>query len=163
MSAELLHAGRVGKAHGLDGTFVVTRPRPRLLPLGGRLQVAGAETEIVRRSGTEDKPLLRLKGFDGREAAERLRGADLLVAREDAPKLDSDEWLVEDLEGLAVVDGSRPVGIVKRVLAYPSCDLLEVIADGHELLVPLVSDAVRGVDLEAGTIDVDFAFLGEGG
>lgn len=161
MSSELLHAGRVGKAHGLDGTFVVTRPRARLLPHGGKLQVAGTQTEIVRRSGTDDRPLLRLSGFDGREAAEKLRGEDLLVAREDAPRLEPDEWLVEDLEGLGVVDGSKPVGTVTRVLSYPSCDLLEVHADGRELLVPLISDAVRNVDVDAGTVDVDFAFLGE--
>jgi hypothetical protein len=30
-----------------------------------------------------------------------------------------------------------------------------------ELLVPLVGDAVRDVDLAAGRVDVDLAFLGE--
>ena len=139
----------------------MTRPRPRLLALGGKVQVAGRQTEIVRRSGTDEKPLLRLDGFDGREAAERLRGEDLLVAREDAPKLESDEWLVEDLEGLKVVDGAREIGAVKRVLAYPSCDLLEVAAGGRDVLVPLISDAVRAVDIDAGRVDVDFTFLGE--
>lgn len=161
MAGELLHAGRVGRAHGLDGTFVVTRPRPRLLPLGGRVTVAGTESEIVRRAGTDDRPLLRLAHVDRREAVERLRGEDLLVARADAPALDADEWLVEDLEGLRVTDGDAQVGVVRRVLPYPSCDLLEVDAGARELLVPLISDCVRSVDLESGTIDVDLAFIAE--
>ena len=52
---------------------------------------------------------------------------------------------------------------VTRLLALPSCEVLEVAraAGGDALLVPLVSDAVRGVDLERRVIDVDLHFLGE--
>jgi 16S rRNA processing protein RimM len=54
------------------------------------------------------------------------------------------------------------VGVVARVLALPSCEVLEVTrGDGGELLVPLVSDAVRVVDIQAREIDVDLSFLGE--
>ena len=48
----------------------MTRPRPQLLALGVAMRVAGADTEVVRRAGTDDRPILRLRGFDGREAAE---------------------------------------------------------------------------------------------
>ena len=58
--AELLHAGRVARPHGLDGSFHVTRPRPALLPLGGALRIGERDAEIVRRSGTEDRPILRV-------------------------------------------------------------------------------------------------------
>ncbi|MGZ6642444.1 MAG: hypothetical protein ACXVFT_11475, partial [Solirubrobacteraceae bacterium] len=74
-----LGAGRVGRPHGLDGSFHVTRPRPALLPLGGRVIVAGAPSEIVRRAGTDARPILRLAGHDGVAAAQALRGEDLLV------------------------------------------------------------------------------------
>lgn len=157
---ELLNAGRVGRAHGLDGSFVVTKPRPRLLVNGGRVQVAGTDTEIVRRDGTDAKPLLRLAAFGTREQAESLRGEDLLVPREEAPPLAEDEWLAEDLEGLRVVDGGVTIGVVVRLLAYPSCDLLEVRREGRGyLLVPLISDAVRSVDLDSQTVDVDLGFV----
>ena len=45
-------------------------------------------------------------------------------------------------------DGDRAVGTVRRLLALPSCEVLEVERAGGagELLVPLVSDAVREVD-----------------
>ena len=49
-------------------------------------------------------------------------------------------------------------GYVERVLDGPSCDLLEVGEDG--ILVPLVSDAVKRVDLEARVIEIDREFLG---
>ena len=51
---------------------------------------------------------------------------------------------------------------MKRLVALPSCEALEVArADGGDLLVPLVHDAVRSVDVGAGVVDVDLAFLGE--
>ena len=104
-AAATLVAGRVGRAHGLDGSFRVVEPRPQLLWLGARVTVAGAEREIVRRAGTDAAPILRLDGVSGRDQLEPLRG--------------------------------------------------------QALLVPLVRDAVRSVDVAARVIDIDLAFLGE--
>ena len=161
-STDLLAAGRVGRPHGLDGSFHVTQPRSRALVRGARVTVAGRELEIVRRAGTEERPILRLAGVDDREAVEGLRGTDLLVRRGDMPALGEDEWYAEDLEGLAVHDADVTVGVVSRLVAYPSCEVLEVSREGADpLLVPLVSDAVRAVDLAAGRIDIDLRFLGE--
>ena len=61
-----------------------------------------------------------------------------------------------------MVDGETPVGTVRRLVPLPSCEALEVErADGGEMLVPLVRDAVRSVDVAARRIDIDRAFLGE--
>jgi 16S rRNA processing protein RimM len=160
--SEWLAAGRVGRPHGLDGSFHVTRPRGVLLTLGATVKVGERDAEIVRRAGTEDRPILRLAGHDGREAAERLRGQDLFVHRSVAPPLADDEWYAEDLEGCLVVDGALGVGRVQRLIALPSCEALEVSRDGApDLLIPLVRDAVRSVDIRAAVIDVDLGFLGD--
>jgi 16S rRNA processing protein RimM len=159
---EWLAAGRVGRPHGLDGSFHVTRPRGALLPLGATVRIGDGEAEIVRRAGTDARPILRLAGHEDREAAEALRGQDLLVHRAAAPALGDDEWYAEDLEGCRVVDGAVAVGRVRRMLALPSCEVLEVERDGgDDLLVPLVRDAVRSVDVAVGVVDVDLAFLDE--
>ena len=161
-ASEWLAGGRVGRPHGLDGSFHVTRPRAALLTLGAVVRVAGRDAEIVRRAGTEHRPILRLAGVEGREAAEALRGEDLLVARSAAPALGEDEWYAEDLVGLLVVDDGREVGTVGRLVALPSCEALEVRrAAGAALLVPLLRDCVRDVDLDARRVDVDLAFLGD--
>jgi 16S rRNA processing protein RimM len=158
-----LRAGRVGRPHGLDGSFHVSDARPRLLTLGARVVVAGRELEIVRRAGTDERPILRLNGFEDRNAAEEVRGCELLATGEDAPELKDDEWWAEELEGCEVRDGLRLVGTVRRLLALPSCEVLEVARPGDQadLLVPLVSDAVRSVDVQARKIEVDLGFLGE--
>jgi 16S rRNA processing protein RimM len=135
----------------------VVRPEPDLLSPTIPLRVAGVVRHIVRRAGTDDRPILRLRGLDTREAVEALRGEPLWIDRAAAPPLEDDEYWATDLVGLVVVDGDREVGRVDRVRALPSCEVLEV----GDLLIPLVGDAVRGVDLAAGRVDVDLAFLGE--
>jgi 16S rRNA processing protein RimM len=149
--------GRVGRPHGLDGSFYVYDVAPELPASGGI--VSGRR--IVRRAGTNEKPILRLEGSTSREDAEALRGLELIIPREDS-MLDEDEFWATDIEGCAVVDGAVPVGVVRRMSALPSVDVLEVDrVDGSELLVPLVRDCVRSVDLEARRIDIDLGFLGE--
>jgi 16S rRNA processing protein RimM len=158
-----LPAGTIGSPHGLDGSFHVTRPRAELLPLGSTVFVDGSERLIVRRAGTDRRPIVRLEGCEDRDAATQLRGRELLVPRDRAPQLEPDEWWAEDLEGCAVRDGARAVGTVERLLALPSCEVLQVarVDGGPALLVPLVRDAVRSVDIERAEIDVDLRFLGE--
>jgi len=162
--ADWLPAGRIGRPHGLDGSFKVTRPRPELLRLGAKVRVGDRETEVVRLSGTEELPIVRLSGIGTREAVLALRGTDLLCPRAEAPELGPDEWFAEDLEGCRVVDGEREVGVVRALVGLPSVEVLEVERpDAGELLVPMVRDAIRRVDVSARVIDVDLAFLGEQG
>jgi 16S rRNA processing protein RimM len=155
-----LEAGRVGRPHGLDGSFHVTRPDARLLAGRSELLVDGVLRRIERRAGTPERPIFRLEGCAGREAAEALRGAQLSVPAAEAPPLEPGEFWAHELEGCVVVDGERRLGEVRRMLPLPSCEALEVALDsGGELLVPMVRDAVRSIDIRARRIDVDLAFV----
>lgn len=168
-------AGRVGRAHGLDGSFYVTGARSRLLTAGTVVTLSGRPAAIVRRAGTDEHPIVRLEGIGGREAAEELRGVELTVELASAPVLEEGEWWAQELEGCEVVDGERHVGTVVGLMELPSCEALEVRlapadADGvrtsaaskqSELLVPMVRDAIRHVDPTARRIDVDMSFLGD--
>jgi 16S rRNA processing protein RimM len=159
---ERLSAGRVGRPHGLDGSFYVTRPRPRLLRAGLAVTLAERTAAIVRLAGTEQRPIVRVEGIEDRDSAEALRGSDLFVDDADAPALGENEWWAHELEGCEVRDGERLLGTVVRLLELPSCEALEVRPhDGAALLlVPMVKDAVRSVTPAARRIDVDLDFLG---
>src|SRR4051812_2705807 len=63
-STERIEAGRVGRPHGLDGSFYVARPEPDLLSTTIPLTVAGVTRHVVRRSGTDSRPILRVRGVD---------------------------------------------------------------------------------------------------
>lgn len=157
-----LSAGKVGRAHGLDGSFYVTGARPRLLEFGAEVTIAGQNAAIVRRAGTDRHPIVRVHGVDDRSGAEALRGQTLTVATAHAPALGEGEWWAHELEGCVVHDGGQPVGTVKRMIELPSCEALEVsTTTGGQLLVPMVKDAIRDVDVGARRIDVDMDFVGE--
>lgn len=156
-----LQAGRIGRAHGLDGSFYVTGPLPRLLTLGATVKFGGRSAEIVRRSGTDARPILRLRGVEDRVGAEALRGIALTVAASVAPQLGEGEWWAHELQDCEVFDGEQLLGSVTRLIELPSCEAIEVddVAGGDPLLVPLVKDAIRQVDVSARRIDVDGEFL----
>jgi len=152
----------------------VTSPRPRLLILGTSVTVAGRRAAIVRRAGTEQRPIVRLQGVEDRAAADALRGTALTVEEPQAPALAEGEWWAHELEGCAVVDGERRVGTVNRMIELPSCEALEVRREtigsqstgSHPpapLLVPMVKDAIRRMAVEERLIEIDLAFLGEAG
>ncbi len=153
--------GRVGRPHGLDGSFYVTRPRARLLSLGTNVELAERRTSIVRRAGTEQHPIVRLRGIETREAAAALRGQELSIDSRDAPRLQEGEWWAHELTGCTVTDGERRLGTVARMIELPSCEALEVIPDdgATPLLVPMVKDAIRSVDTASRRIEVDAGFL----
>ena len=136
-------AGRVGKPHGLDGSFYVDGAS-HPLPVGTVLTVADRLNEIERRAGTDERPLIRLAGVDD---PRELRGELMRVEAE----LADDEWLAEDLLRCSVPGHGRVV----RLLDGPSCSVLE-LEDG--LLVPFVSDAIESV--EGGEIRINEDFLG---
>jgi 16S rRNA processing protein RimM len=148
--ADQVTAGRVGRAHGLDGSFYVEGPLEPLEP-GTEVAVAGRAARVERRAGTDARPIVRLSGVDDRSAAEALRGERILVAGGD---LAEGEYRTTDLIGCDVPG----LGAVRRVVQGPSCDVLEVGEEG--VLVPFVSDAVTRVDTAARVIEVNAAFLG---
>src|SRR5688500_10396504 len=150
-------AGRVGRPHGLDGSFHVMDAVPDVLAPGLSVRVGDADTEVVATKGTADKPIVRVGIASDRTAIEALRGAELVVDPSLAPELGDDEYLAEDLIGATVVDGDRALGTVSSLLALPSCEVLELDTG---LLVPMVRDAICSVDVDARRIDVDGGFLG---
>jgi 16S rRNA processing protein RimM len=148
----LVQAGRVGRPHGLDGSFHLTRPLEGALSGDGQVVLRGEPVRISRLAGTAASPIVRLVGYDTREAAEGLRGEPLMVPASSIP-LEEDEYWEKDLVGCEVVG----VGKVTGLLSLPSCDALQV----GSLLIPMVRDAIVSIDLDARRIEINREFLGE--
>ena len=141
----LVTAGRVGKPHGLDGSFYVEGARHEL-PAGAMVTIASRTYSLDRRAGTDERPLIRLAGVSD----PRPLGGELLLVEDE---LAEDEWLASDLAGCRVPG----LGTVARVMDGPSCSVLE-LDDGT--LVPFISDAIERVDTHAREIHVRPDFLG---
>jgi 16S rRNA processing protein RimM len=161
-ASQRLHAGKVGRPHGLDGSFHVTGALPRLLQVGTTVSIGGRTATVVRLAGVPGRPIVHVEGIEDRSGAQAIRGLELSVWAPDAPPLGEGEWWAQELEGCSVHDGDRRVGRVIAMIELPSCEALQVSReDGSQLLVPMVRDAVRSVDVQARRIEVDMEFLGE--
>jgi len=152
LPSELVSVGRVGRPHGLDGSFFVEGPseRAETFAVGATLYLDGDPAKVVSsKRGSQSRPVIRLD----RRAA---RGAELAVPRESLPPLGEDEYYGFQLVGLAVEEeGGRFLGRVADVVDYPANDVLELDSG---LSLPLVEACVREVDLDGGRIVVAAGF-----
>ena len=146
MASDLVSIGRVGRPHGLDGSFFVEGPstRPDAFLKGAVVYVGGEPAKIVvSKRGSQGRPVIRL---DRRPE----RGALLEVPRAELPPLEEGEYYTFQLVGLRVEEeGGRVLGQVADVLDYPANDVLELDSG---LSLPLVEACVRQVDIERGRI-----------
>jgi 16S rRNA processing protein RimM len=142
---ETVVVGRVGKSHGLDGSFVVENASdaPERFEVGAELIVEGEPAKVVARRHARGRPVIRL---DRRVA----RGAQLEIPREALAPAGEDEYYVFQLVGLRVQeDGGDELGTVTDVLPGVANDVLELDSG---IALPMVEDCVRAVDLSAGRI-----------
>jgi 16S rRNA processing protein RimM len=151
--SETVVVGRVGKSHGLDGSFVVENASdaPERFEVGAELIVEGAPATVVARRHARGRPVIRL---DRRVP----RGAQLEVPREALGPAGEDEYYVFQLVGLRVEEeGGDDLGTVTDVVPGVANDVLELDSG---IALPMVEDCVRAVDLSARRITVAAGFSG---
>jgi 16S rRNA processing protein RimM len=147
--------GRVGKSHGLDGSFVVedASETAELFATGAKLLVDGEEATIVGSKRARGRPVIRLDRRVG-------RGASLAVARAALAPTGEGEYYVFELVGLRVVEpGGRELGTVTDVAPGVANDVLELDTG---LALPMVEDWVLEVDTENGRIVIASGFSDAG-
>lgn len=165
-----LVVGRVVKSHGIKGELVVDvrtdEPEARFAVgavLRGRLPRGTVTTEYTVEAAREHtgRLLLRLRGVDGRDTADALRGVLFLVDSEALGSTgDPDEFYDHELEGLrARLVGGADLGVVREVLHTAAGELLAVDVPAGEgtrqVLVPFVAAIVTEVSREGGYLVVD--------
>lgn len=101
--------------------------------------------------------IVRIEGYDERDAAAGLIGTEIGVPRDELPETGDDQYYWSDLEGLRVVDREGAVlGKVDYLLETGANDVM-VVKGEQERLIPFVIDkVVLGVDLAKGEISVDW-------
>ena len=98
-----------------------------------------------------------MPGIEDKDAADALRGTEVLVPRSALPPPAEGEFYWVDLEGLRVVNvEGTDFGIVSHLFASGANDVL--VAQGErERMIPFVQpDYIRSVDFEAGVVTVDW-------
>ena len=98
----------------------------------------------------KNQVLLKLKGIDSIEEAEKYRECYLKINREDAIELPKDTYFIVDLLGLEVVTtDNKLLGKINDIFQTGSNDVYIVKDElGKQILLPAISDVVKKVDLE---------------
>lgn len=147
-----VRVGRVGRAHGLKGAFVVedASEDPERFGVGATVHVGGEPARVVSSKVAGGRPVIQLD-------RETERGQWIEVRASALPPLDEDSYYVFQLVGLRVEEeDGRTLGTVKDVTPGVANDVLEL--DSGELL-PMVAECVQKVDLTAGQIVVAPGFV----
>jgi 16S rRNA processing protein RimM len=164
---DYLVVGTVRKPHGIRGELLVTieTDEPRRVFRAGRELVvgdaAGRPTDgrltVERSRPFKDAMLVKPVGQEGRtELVESLRGATLLIPREEAAPLAEGEVFFHDLPGMRVVADGEVVGTIDHLLDLPAGLLLSIRREaGGELLVPFVREMIRRIDAAERVLELD--------
>lgn len=93
--------------------------------------------------------ILKLKGIETVEEAEKLRNCYLKIDRKDAKKLPKDTYFIVDLLGLDVyTDEGKLLGKVDDIYNAGSSDIYVVKDElGKQILLPAIKDVLKEVDL----------------
>jgi 16S rRNA processing protein RimM len=144
---EAIPVGRVGRPHGLDGSFVVedASAEEERFTEGARLWVDGEVARIVASKRAGGRPVIKLDRVAD-------RGAALTVPRELLPPPEEGSYYAFELVGLDVhEDGGERLGVVTAVSPGVANDVLELDTG---LVLPMAETCIREIDVEAGTITV---------
>ncbi len=154
--ADLVVVARVARAHGIRGGLLLdaeTDVAEKVFQVGRRLHLVGRDPEAATLTLQSARVhsgrwLVTVGGTTDRTAAERLRGAQLALPRDELPDLGEDDFLLGDLVGMSVVADDTSIGVVADVYENPGHPLLAVSVEGRERLIPFQSDLIQSLDLE---------------
>jgi len=101
--------------------------------------------------------VVTVPGVEGREAAEAMRGTDVLVPRSALPPPAPGEYYWVDLEGLRVrnLEGVD-FGIVSHLFSTGANDVLVARGERERMIPWRAPDYIRSVDFDAGMVTVDW-------
>ena len=164
-AGETVNIGRIGSSVGLRGEVRVNLYSPDSVNLKeGKvllLKHAGKEIKAVCKNVRlqNNKPVIRVEGFDDRTAADTLRDMEVYIYAEDLEELPEGEHYVRDLIGYKVVDiadGGGEIGNLRDVIQNTAQSILDVeTPSGKTILIPAVDAFLRKIDDENEVIEVE--------
>ena len=100
--------------------------------------------------------LLKLRGIDDVQGADRLRGKSLFVRREDLAELPDQTYYIVDLVGLlAYLPNGELLGKIGEVIKTGARDVFDIRnEEGRSFLVPFTPEFVQDIDIEKGCFRV---------
>ena len=154
MGGKRIMVGEFGRPHGVRGLLrlnAFTADPAAITAYGPLSDEAGTRQFRLTLKGPD---LVTVEGVSDRDAAQRLTGTRLFVAREALPPTEEEEFYLADLIGLQVVtEAGGLLGTVRAVEDHGGGSFL-VIEGASEMLLPFTRQVVPVVDIASGRLVV---------
>lgn len=159
---DFLRVGVITSTHGIRGevkVFPTTDDVNRFKTLKQVILDTGKEYLDLEIEGVKffkQYAILKFKGIDNINDIEKYKGKDLLVTRDNAVKLEEDEYFIFDILGSKVIsDEGNELGELTEVLTTAANDVYVVkTKEGKEILIPSIEECILDVDTENKEIKV---------
>lgn len=152
MKLPYIEAGEIVTTHGVRGEVKVLSwlDSPEMLCEFDRCRIDGREYAMDAVRVQKTCNLVKLRGLDTMEDAQKLRGKTMELYREDI----SDELIfAAELVDVEVFADGASIGRIKEVLDYPG-NSVYVVQGEREYLIPAVKEFILSTDLEKNQMQV---------
>jgi 16S rRNA processing protein RimM len=157
-----LRVGVISSTHGIKGevkVFPTTDDPNRFKELKQVVLDTGKEHIILEIEGIKffkQMVILKFKGFDDINEIEKYRGKDLLVTRENAVKLEKDEYFIFDLiDSEVYTDEGNKLGTLSEIMTTAANDVYVIkLENGKELLLPSIKECILDINVDHKKITV---------
>lgn len=152
MKLPYIEAGEIVTTHGVRGEVKVLSwlDSPEMLCEFDRCRIDGKEYAMDAVRVQKTCNLVKLRGVDTMEDAQKLRGKTVELYREDI----SDELIfAAELVDVEVFADGASIGRIKEVLDYPG-NSVYVVQGEREYLIPAVKEFILSTDLEKNQMQV---------
>lgn len=152
MKLPYIEAGEIVTTHGVRGEVKVLSwlDSPEMLCEFDRCRIEGKEYAMDSVRVQKTCNLVKLRGVDTMEDAQKLRGKTMELYREDI----SDELIfAAELVDVEVYADGACIGKIKEVLDYPG-NSVYVVQGEREYLIPAVKEFILSTDLERNRMQV---------
>ena len=159
---EFLQVGAIANTHGIAGEvkiYSMTDDVMRFKKLKEVYLDTGKEKRllhVVSCKFVKNQPVLKFREFANINEIEPYERCGLFVTRDQAVPLGKDEYYIADLIGLDVfTEDGEHLGKLIDVLQTGANDVYVVkLEDGREVLLPVIRECIKEVNLEQGEVRV---------
>lgn len=152
---DYLRVGVIANTHGLKGevkVFPTTDDFKRfdfLKKVMIEINNEYIDLEIVNVKYFKQMVILKFKDLDHINDIEKYKGLDLYVTRENAIKLEPNEYFISDLLNCKVItEENQELGFIREVLTSRANDVYVVeTPDKKEILIPVIDDCILNIDI----------------
>lgn len=159
---DLFKVGTISSTHGIKGevkVYPTTEDLRKFSQLKHLTLYTGYDYINLEIEGVKyfkNQAILKFKGIDNINDIEKYKGKELFVSRENAVKLEENEYYVADLIGSTVIsDETDELGHLTEVIKTGANDVYVVTTDdGKEILLPVIRECILDINIEKKIIKV---------